>query len=55
MTQGKEYAVISGGGDESIVFEGHILDAENFEIFDDDGDPITCLLDGNWGTFEVIG
>lgn len=55
LTQGKEYAVISGGGDESIVFEGHILDAENFEIFDDDGDPITCLLDGNWGTFEVIG
>lgn len=52
LTQGKEYAVISGGGDESIVFEGHILDAE---IFDDDGDPITCLLDGNWGTFEVIG
>lgn len=22
LTQGKEYAVISGGGDESIVFEG---------------------------------
>ncbi|HIF0865786.1 TPA: hypothetical protein ACXYRX_002902 [Escherichia coli] len=55
LTQGKEYTVVSGGGDESIVFEGHILDAENFEIFDDDGDPITCLLDGNWGTFEVIG
>lgn len=55
MTQGKEYTVVSGGGDESIVFDDHILDVENFEIIDDDGDPITCLLNGSWGTFEVIG
>lgn len=54
-TQGKEYTVVSGGGDESIVFDDHILDVENFEIIDDDGDPITCLLNGSWGTFEVIG
>lgn len=55
LTQDKEYTVIAGGGDESIVFDDHILNAENFEILDDDGDPITCLLDGSWGTFEVVG
>lgn len=55
LTQGKEYPVISGGGDKSVVFSDHVLDWESFEIRDDDGDPITCLLDGTWGTFEVVG
>lgn len=54
LTKGKEYSVISGGGDKSVVFDDHILDVENFEIIDDDGDPIVCLLDGSWGVFELV-
>lgn len=54
LTKDKQYTVVSGNGDQSKVFDDYILTPGVFEILDDDGEYITCQIDGNWGVFELV-
>ena len=52
LTNGKNYEVISGEGNEGVF--GYIGSNTGFEIIDDDGDAIfQYKLDGLHGLFEV--